>query len=111
MRKSKLIVFTAVAVSAIVGTSVASVAGKAARPYTKAPPAPVMTYNWTGCYVGGNLGGGWSSISQTKNGRIDGVPSPTADYGNRDSDGAFIGGAQVGCDYQFAGNWVVGVQG
>jgi outer membrane immunogenic protein len=111
MRNLKLIIFSAVAVSAIVGTSVASAADMAARPYTKAPTAPVMTYNWTGCYVGGNLGGGWSSISQTKTGRIDGVPSPTADYGNRDSDGAFIGGAQVGCDYQFAGNWVVGVQG
>ena len=23
----------------------------------------------------------------------------------------FIGGGQIGCDYQFAGNWVLGVQG
>jgi outer membrane immunogenic protein len=111
MRNSKLIIFTAVAVSAIVGTNVASAADMAARPYIKAPPAPVMTYNWTGCYVGGNLGGGRSSISQTRTGRIDGVPVAASDYGSRDGDGAFIGGAQVGCDYQFAGTWVVGVQG
>jgi hypothetical protein len=27
--------------------------------YTKAPPPPpVVVYNWTGCYIGGNVGGG-----------------------------------------------------
>ena len=28
-----------------------------------------------------------------------------------DSDAGFIGGGQVGCDYQFATNWVVGLAG
>src|SRR6185295_9243614 len=38
----------------------ASAADMAARPYTKAPVAPVAVYNWTGFYVGVNGGGGWA---------------------------------------------------
>src|SRR6202051_5083738 len=39
----------------------ASAADLAARPYTKAPPAPVVAvYDWTGVYIGANGGGGWS---------------------------------------------------
>lgn len=37
----------------------ASAADLAARPYTKAPPAPVVAiYDWTGFYIGINGGGG-----------------------------------------------------
>jgi len=37
----------------------ASAADLAARPYTKAPPAPVVViYDWTGFYIGINGGGG-----------------------------------------------------
>ena len=99
----------AIAVATLVmGSMSASAADLAARPYTKAPPAPVMVYNWTGCYIGGNVGGGWAKTDQTRVTRL-GVPA-VADYGS--SEGSdFIGGAQIGCDYQFAGNWVVGVQG
>jgi len=28
------------------------------------PPAPIP-YLWTGCYVGGNIGGAWSSVDLT----------------------------------------------
>ncbi|WP_375412427.1 outer membrane protein [uncultured Bradyrhizobium sp.] len=77
--------------------------------YTKAPaPAPVMVYNWTGCYIGGNVGGGWARTNQTRSTRV-GVAA-LADFGRSEGTDV-IGGAQIGCDYQFAGNWVVGVQG
>ena len=65
--------------------------------YTKAPAAPVMTFNWTGCHVGGHLGG---VVSQDKTG--DGIA-----FGS----GGFVGGGQVGCDYQFASGWVAGAEG
>ena len=91
------------------GIGAVSAADLAARPYTKAPMmAPVMTYNWTGCYIGGNVGGGWAKTEQTRVTRL-GVAA-LADYGSSEGSNV-IGGAQIGCDYQFAGNWVVGVQG
>jgi outer membrane immunogenic protein len=70
--------------------------------YTKAPMvAPPLT--WTGCHLGGNIGGAFIHNKDK---------DPTAgdaDLGS-DSPSGFIGGGQVGCDYQ-AGPWVFGVQG
>lgn len=98
----------AIAVFGVTGTQAADIA---ARPYTKAPVAPVVSYNWTGCYVGGNVGGGWHRIDQDANRNSAGTPfTPPFAFGSSDGS-AFIGGAQIGCDYQFAGSWVVGAQG
>ncbi|HET7125431.1 MAG TPA: porin family protein, partial [Bradyrhizobium sp.] len=44
--------------SAIVSAGAAGAADLPARTYTKAPIAAAPVYNWTGFYVGGNLG--WS---------------------------------------------------
>jgi len=40
-----------------IGTVTASAADLAPR-YTKAPPAPIAVFSWTGCYIGGDVGGG-----------------------------------------------------
>jgi outer membrane immunogenic protein len=94
-----------------VAVAVPALAADMAPRYSKAPPpVPVMVYNWTGCYIGGNVGGGWVRHNQTITGFVTGVPVGPFDLG-RDEPSNFIGGAQIGCDYQFAGNWVVGVQG
>jgi outer membrane immunogenic protein len=64
------------------------------------PPAPmpyVAAPTWSGCYVGGNLGGAFGSAS------ISGVAGTVS----ADNSG-FAGGGQVGCDYQFAPGWVIG---
>ena len=53
---------SAVAVSAfaaIAGISSASAADLAARPYTKAPIMVDPGYNWSGFYIGGNVGYSW----------------------------------------------------
>jgi len=66
------------------------------RPYTKAPPpvsAPAVVYNWTGFYIGGHIGGAFGS-----------------DDSLQGSDGRFAGGVQGGFDYQFANNWVLGIE-
>jgi outer membrane immunogenic protein len=89
-----------VALVALGATVPALAADLAARPYTKAPAymaAPI--YNWTGFYVGGHVGGAF--------GGNNGFAGTT---GNSD-DGRFLGGLQVGADYQFAPNWVVGIEG
>ncbi|MET0707210.1 MAG: outer membrane protein [Tardiphaga sp.] len=80
-------------------TATASAADLAARPYTKAPAyvaAPI--YNWTGFYIGGHVGGAFSG-----NNGFAGVAS-------NNNDGQFMGGVQGGYDYQFAPNWVFGVE-
>jgi outer membrane immunogenic protein len=76
----------------------------------KSPPAvaPVM-YNWTGCYVGGNVGGGWERMTTTRV-LIDPAIAAPANYGTEDDSG-FIGGVQAGCDFMAGSNLVFGVQG
>jgi outer membrane immunogenic protein len=70
-----------------------------ARTYTKAPAyAPAPIYNWTGFYIGGHVGGAFTSDDSIAGGT------------NVSSDGQFLGGVQGGYDYQFAPNWVLGVE-
>src|ERR1700684_651781 len=70
----------------------------------KAPPmaAPVMTYNWTGCYIGGNVGGAGARTEQTQIAKVGGPAIvPNNDFGTSDGT-AFVGGGQIGCDYPLA---------
>ncbi len=80
-------------------------------PYTKAPPVyPAPPPSWSGCYLGGNIGAGWDSTHDTGT-AFAGTPLvPPIDYGSS-SGSNIIGGGQIGCDYQFAPSWVVGIQG
>jgi outer membrane immunogenic protein len=73
------------------------------------PVAPPIMYNWQGCYIGGNLGAGWSKMDTTQVGD-DALGPVFNDYG-REKDSAFIGGAQAGCDFMAGNNLVFGVQG
>jgi len=109
MANSKFAASAAAAIGAAFAIGGASAADLAARPYTKAPvyaPAPI---SWTGCYVGGNVGGGWDRFSAGQVG-FAGVPTPFVDFGSQNGS-SFIGGGQIGCDYQFASSWVIGIQG
>jgi outer membrane immunogenic protein len=86
-------------------TALAAVPAIGADMATKAPPAPVYApppFTWTGFYVGGNVGGGWAqgNVTDTVTGGSFGTGSV----------GAFVGGGQVGFNYQ-VGNVVWGVEG
>ena len=69
-------------------------------PYNKAPAYAAPIYNWTGFYIGGHLGGAFAGEQQFQRPRAAAT-----------TDGRFLGGLQAGADYQFAPNWVVGVEG
>jgi len=72
---------------------------------TKAPPAPVYApppFSWTGFYIGANVGGGWAQGTI-----VDTVTGGSFGTGTR---GAFVGGGQLGYNYQ-VGNLVFGVEG
>jgi outer membrane immunogenic protein len=66
----------------------------------KMPAAPAQ-FSWTGCYIGGHLGGAFRGLTKTND--------PT-DSTTHNSAG-LVGGAQIGCDYQFAPAWVLGIEG
>jgi len=76
----------------------------------KAPayrPPIVVPYSWTGCFIGGNVGGLWAH-KDWRNGQT--PTDPGAPLGSHHADN-WLGGVQGGCDYQFTGSWVVGIQG
>ena len=74
----------------------------AARFYPPPPPA-LRVYNWTGCYLGAQLGGAFAD--NKINGDLAGFL-----FIQNDSAAAVTVGGQVGCDLQFARNWVIGAQ-
>jgi outer membrane immunogenic protein len=77
------------------GTTVAGAADLA----VKAPPPPPPMFSWTGFYVGANIGGAW-----TRNSWLDSLTFTTF---NTTSNSVFIGGGQIGGNYQI-GQFVIG---
>lgn len=78
------------------------------RPYTKAPVAVPVAYNWTGCFIGAGAGYGWYNTESTQV-----VPATGAFVVSEGTSGGrgWLGNVQGGCDYQFSGpmgNWVIG---
>jgi outer membrane immunogenic protein len=108
--------FATVARVALAAATLAALAGSATAadlgarepaPYSP-PPPPLPVFSWNGCYIGGNIGGGWASKNSND---VAGAVTEVigADLGSHTASG-FIGGGQIGCDYQ-TGVWVFGVQG
>jgi outer membrane immunogenic protein len=114
------------AFAAIAGISSASAADLAARPYTKAPVIVDPGYNWSGFYIGGNVGYSWGrertdgTLTGTQNvsvfrtagpNLISSVTTPLATqslFGRADMNGV-IGGGQIGYNWQ-ASNWLFGLE-
>ena len=76
------------------------------RPAYAPPPvvAPVMLFSWTGCYLGGHMGGGWGRKTVS-------APELAPGISITGNTSGFLGGGQVGCNYQFAPNLVIGIEG
>jgi outer membrane immunogenic protein len=84
------------------------VASSADMPLKARPVLVPNLYNWTGCYLGANVGGAWDKIDTTQVG--DDVAGPVfVDYG-REKDSSVIGGGQAGCDFMAGKDLVFGVQ-
>jgi outer membrane immunogenic protein len=65
----------------------------------KSPPPPVPIFSWTGFYIGGNIGGAWANNDWRDSLFL-------TDFNNHNN-GVFIGGGQVGGNYQI-GQFVIG---
>jgi outer membrane immunogenic protein len=96
-------------IAALVPAQAADLGVPATSYYPKALPPPAI-YDWTGIYVGGNIGGGILTDSASQNG-VSALPGATNLIGSANLQPAgVIGGAQVGANYEFA-PWVVGIEG
>jgi outer membrane immunogenic protein len=96
------------ATSAIAFAGSASAADMPARMAMKAPVVAAIPFTWSGCYVGGHAGYGWGRENfNDPTGNF--TAAPGGNLGVR-SEGAIVGG-QLGCNYQVASNWVIGVEG
>jgi outer membrane immunogenic protein len=119
----------------LLAAAISSATAADLRMPVKAPPPMAAAFNWSGCYIGGYVGGAWSDrnggifTDQGQNGLgaagSIAVP-PFLSYSggataarivpqhswNADLDASFIGGGTLGCNWQAAGSpFVFGAEG
>jgi outer membrane immunogenic protein len=66
------------------------------------PLAPPYLYNWSGFYIGGNLGAGWSNAGSA-------IDTFGSTFGTTTST-SFLGGGQVGVNYELWSFFVIGAE-
>ena len=77
------------------------------------PPAPAPVYNWTGWYAGVNAGGSFGNVKTDFNIAPITVGTSTIPgfaSSNTEHPSGFMGGGQVGYNWQFSPIWVVGLE-
>jgi outer membrane immunogenic protein len=79
------------------GTTTAGAADMAVK--AAPPPLPPPVFSWTGFYIGANIGGAWSNNRWTDTLFLTNF--------NNNNNGVFIGGGQIGGNYQI-GQFVIG---
>jgi outer membrane immunogenic protein len=102
----------AFAVYGLIGTP--AFAADLSKPVYKAPPPPAPVSSWTGWYVGGNVGYSWGANSDlVGSGDLSYFASRARPFALADSNIApngVIGGGQIGYNYQFSRNGVLGFE-
>ena len=101
----KKFLLSGVALGALVAGPAMAADLRVRAPVYRAPPPVVTYFSWTGCYVGGHVGGLWVSkdFRHTETEFFDNHVS------SHDASG-WLAGVQAGCNYQ-VGGWVFGLQG
>jgi outer membrane immunogenic protein len=129
MRNKLISSLAGVAIAALIGTSALAAAPKKKIIPPPPPPPPAPVYSWTGWYVGGNVGYGWGNANTdlTGNGNFTSfascigagclpgqflqVPNSFAfAASNTAHPNGVIGGGQIGYNYQFSPNAVLGFE-
>jgi outer membrane immunogenic protein len=110
MRKLTLAQVAALAVT-LAGPAIA-----ADLPMKSEAPYVAPRFSWTSCYLGGHLGGGFARKDMTDpvqlvQDSLSGGPITTGITTVSTSPTGVVIGGQIGCDYQFASNLVIGIEG
>jgi outer membrane immunogenic protein len=95
------------AIASLLSTS-AFAADLAARPYSKAPVYVEPVYNWTGFYIGGNVGYSWGRSRDTATLTNGAGTVLFTDIASRNMDGV-VGGGQAGYNWQTS-SWLFGLE-
>jgi outer membrane immunogenic protein len=103
----KLVVAASVLASLLaLSAGSACAADLAAHPYAKAPAAPLSpAYDWSGFYIGVNLGGAWTHSSSI-NTALDRTFVSTGSGNNS----GVIGGGQIGYNFMIAPGFLLGLE-
>jgi len=104
----RIFIGSAAIASVLAATSVFA-ADLPARTYTKAPVMVDPGFNWSGFYVGGNVGYSWGRSGNTET--LSDLATGAALFTNtsRNDVNGVIGGAQVGYNWQ-SSNWLFGLE-
>jgi outer membrane immunogenic protein len=92
--------------TAVAAAQAADLPAPGPAPAYKAPVYGPPPFLWTGFYVGGNLGAGWNQAT------VNDLAPPIGaglNFGNPNSNGFFVGGSQVGANYQIEA-FVIGAE-
>jgi len=95
---------------------IAIAADMAAPPVYKAPPAIAPVFSWTGFYIGANAGGAWNQddglpFCVNPAGVLNGTGCRTTNVPGAQVDAnGFIGGGQIGYNWQVSPNWLLGAE-
>jgi outer membrane immunogenic protein len=111
----KQLLISTIAALGLIGTP-AFAADMAVKAPPAPPPAPI--YSWTGWYVGGNLGVSFGHVKTDFNAApvtvalTNGISPTTPGFAgsNLEEPSGFIGGGQIGYNWQFSPIWVVGLE-
>jgi outer membrane immunogenic protein len=113
----RLSVAVIAAASAVAFMQIASAADLPVKAPRYAPPLP-PSYNWTGFYIGGNIGGSFGNadtdiniapVTVTTN-FVGSFTVPGSAGSQSASPDGIIGGGQIGYNWQFSPNWVLGLE-
>ncbi len=107
MKCNVLGLVSVLALTIIAPMGVASAADMAVKAPPPPPMAPAPYFNWTGFYVGGNVGGGWANTDFSGTATDLGV---TSTFSGTNNYSGVLGGGQIGANYQFTNNWVIGIE-
>jgi outer membrane immunogenic protein len=109
MQNLKCVAGAAGIASVLVGITAASAADMAPRMYSKAPAPAAIVYEWTGFYIGGNVGYSWGRASNTETISNTATGAVLATANSRNDVNGVIGGGQIGYNWQ-AQNWLFGLE-
>lgn len=104
MRRSLVVIAFAATVFGVNPLSYAADLPVKAPAYKAAPP--IAQYNWSGFYVGANVGYGWESVDSTGTNLTTGVQGTSS----QDRTG-IIGGGQIGYNFMISPSILLGVEG